>query len=132
MGSSFTSPLLVYTLRASEFHPSLQHAIHNYEHEVGDRHYGALFSSAWSQSLEFGSATRCSGAYGFREAPCAVASSSGSTLIAKDKNRFSSSWEGQACTSGSATSVCSMQLRDNLQPPRSPRAQVSATNWRRN
>ena len=52
MGSSFTSPLLVYTLRAAEFHPSLQHAIQNDEHQVGDRHYGALFPSAWSQSLE--------------------------------------------------------------------------------
>src|SRR6516225_196376 len=52
MGSSFTSPLLVYTLRAAEFHPLLQHAIQNDEHQVGDCHYGALFPSAWSQSLE--------------------------------------------------------------------------------
>jgi hypothetical protein len=52
MSTPFTSPLLMYTLRATEFHPLLQHAVHNDEHLVGDRYDGAFFPSARRQSLE--------------------------------------------------------------------------------
>src|SRR4029077_1520583 len=47
-----TSPLLMYTLRATEFHPLLEHVVQNDKHLVGDRHDGAFFPSAWRQSLE--------------------------------------------------------------------------------
>ena len=47
-----TSALLVRALCASERHPSLNHPIQDYEHQVGYRHYGALWPSSRGQLLE--------------------------------------------------------------------------------
>jgi hypothetical protein len=52
VNAAFTSPLLVYALRASEFRPLLQHAIQDCEHQVCDGNYGPLFSPAWRQLLK--------------------------------------------------------------------------------
>ena len=68
MGAPFASALLVYAFRALECHSSRQHAVQDYEHEVRDRHDGALFAAARCQLLESGRkygalfASRCPGA----------------------------------------------------------------------
>lgn len=48
----FTSPLLMYARGALELRPSLQHPIEDYQHQMGDRHYGTFFPSSRSQLLE--------------------------------------------------------------------------------
>jgi hypothetical protein len=44
MSAPFTSPLLVHTFGAAENHASLQHPIHDYDHQVSYRHDGSLLT----------------------------------------------------------------------------------------